>query len=169
MHVCRCIFFFISDAFSNTWKLADWSTSYPPQWLQSQGDANNCGVFVCTMAEMELKGYRLSKETIGLSQAQYLREYHATVLVKDVVLEDYETTRKTKGVHDRWLACVMFSKSWQRVGLGIISHVSYSQAIVSQCCEDPVVQCDMSLLHTWLHTDCAGVNENKELLNVNNK
>ncbi len=34
---------------------------------------------------MELKGYKLTTETIGLSQTQYLREYHATVLVKDVV------------------------------------------------------------------------------------
>lgn len=39
------------------------------------------------MAEMELKGYKLNKETIGLSQTEYLREYHATVLVKDVVVE----------------------------------------------------------------------------------
>lgn len=46
---CLCIFFFISDAFSNTWELADWILSYPPQWLQSQGDANNCGVFMCTV------------------------------------------------------------------------------------------------------------------------
>ncbi len=36
---------------------------------------------------MELKGYKLTTETIGLSQTQYLREYHATVLVKDVVVE----------------------------------------------------------------------------------
>ncbi|XP_056123318.1 uncharacterized protein LOC130101562 [Rhinichthys klamathensis goyatoka] len=135
----------LCDAFSNTWKLADWIISYPPQWLQSKGDANNCGVFVCTMAEMELKGFRLRKETIGLSQTQYLREYHATDLVKDVVVEE------SMKIPEKPMECMAGDLRvccFQKVGKGPL----YPSVVKTLW-----VQCDMCL--GWLHTDCAGVKE----------
>ncbi|XP_073688555.1 uncharacterized protein [Garra rufa] len=135
----------LCHAFSNTWNLADWTISYPPQWLQSQMDVNNCGVFVCTMAEMELKGYTLTKESIGLSQTQYLREYHATVLVKDVVVED---SMKNPEKPMQCMAGDLRVCCFQKVGEGPL----YPSVVKILW-----VQCDLCL--GWLHTDCAGVKE----------
>ncbi|KAG7463392.1 hypothetical protein MATL_G00175990 [Megalops atlanticus] len=68
----------LSNAFRDVWDLRCWTISYPSQWLQTDGQ--NCGVFVCTMAELEARGIMVETETPQCSILGYLRQYHATCL-----------------------------------------------------------------------------------------
>ncbi|KAL2082488.1 hypothetical protein ACEWY4_022306 [Coilia grayii] len=75
----------LRQAFEGTWDLSKWTIHYPQQWLQK--DSHNCGVFVCTMAEMEVTEIEARQETLTAHQLQYLRRYHATSIMSTVMLE----------------------------------------------------------------------------------
>ncbi|XP_051254790.1 uncharacterized protein LOC127362740 [Dicentrarchus labrax] len=56
----------LSLAFQNIWRLKEWSISYPDQWRHKDGV--NCGVFVCTAAELDIKGTDMTNEPLNQVQ-----------------------------------------------------------------------------------------------------
>ncbi|XP_066500404.1 uncharacterized protein [Hoplias malabaricus] len=135
----------LCHAFSQTWNLADWTVCYPSQWLQSSRDTNNCGVFVCTMAEMELKSCSLATEVVGRSQMEHMRKYHAAALAEGVQIEDsMRFPSKTQCMAGALQVCC-----YQSVG--------EKGTLYSKVVQVLWVQCDLCL--GWLHMDCAGVSE----------
>uniref|UniRef100_A0AAV2IVG5 Ubiquitin-like protease family profile domain-containing protein n=1 Tax=Knipowitschia caucasica TaxID=637954 RepID=A0AAV2IVG5_KNICA len=54
----------LRQGFANVWNLEEWAVLYPPQWRQK--DSVNCGVFVCTTAELYIRG----EEQMIRSEAQ---------------------------------------------------------------------------------------------------
>ncbi|XP_049459197.1 uncharacterized protein LOC125905312 [Epinephelus fuscoguttatus] len=73
----------LSLAFQNIWRLKEWSISYPDQWRWRDGV--NCGVFVCTAAERDIKGTDMMNEPLNQVQLGHLRMYHAACLIADSV------------------------------------------------------------------------------------
>ncbi|KAI7793167.1 hypothetical protein IRJ41_006757 [Triplophysa rosa] len=70
----------LKNEFRNVDKLDGWTVSSPNQWQRDDG--RNCGVFVCTMAEMEAKNIKMNNERLHNKQLGYLRLYHASYMVR---------------------------------------------------------------------------------------
>ncbi|XP_041852981.1 uncharacterized protein LOC121647525 [Melanotaenia boesemani] len=73
----------LSRAFEKIWKLKEWTVTFPNQWRQE--DSVNCGVFVCTAADLYIRGLQMKTEALNQIQLGQLRVYHATSLMADVV------------------------------------------------------------------------------------
>nr|XP_055054586.1 uncharacterized protein LOC129439799 [Misgurnus anguillicaudatus] len=92
----------LSDTFRNTWDLKNWTVTYPAQWMQS--DFSNCGVLVCTMAEMELRNkWTLMKPEVLLADdLWHLRRYHAASLaayaVQNIMYKRTKEEVKRRGI-----------------------------------------------------------------------
>ncbi|XP_076841395.1 uncharacterized protein LOC143485751 [Brachyhypopomus gauderio] len=65
--------------------LNGWKVSSAQSWKQN--DSVNCGVFVCTMAEMDMRAAKISEDTLHYGQICHLRLYHASCLVRNMVSE----------------------------------------------------------------------------------
>ncbi|XP_072567586.1 uncharacterized protein [Paramormyrops kingsleyae] len=128
-------------AFQSYWNLDEWSICFPSQWFQS--DQQNCGVFVCTMAEMEVRGMFVETETLKMPQLKYLRQYHATSLIKDGVIQ----VKKSRA--EVCMAAALHVCTFQKLA---VEGSLYPEVTVLSW-----VQCDHC--NGWLHTDCAGVQE----------
>ncbi|XP_066497241.1 uncharacterized protein [Hoplias malabaricus] len=88
----------LCNVFRNTWDLKTWAVQYPPQWLQKDGQY--CSVFVCTMAEIEVKGKWKAMQT-----------------------DERQSTTELSSHLVKWISCLRFSfqrsqlKSWKNRGL----------------------------------------------------
>ncbi|XP_041921816.1 uncharacterized protein LOC121685385 [Alosa sapidissima] len=133
----------LSQAFQGTWDLSKWEIQYPQQWLQR--DSQNCGVFVCTMAEMEVRGIKPRQEILGGPQLEYLRRYHSTSLISDVLLEEI-----FKSVEDRAHRCMA-----EDINVCVFQKLDSGGKMYPEVEHLMWVQCESC--KGWLHTDCAGV------------
>ncbi|XP_077087117.1 uncharacterized protein LOC143738933 [Siphateles boraxobius] len=88
----------LCNVFRNTWDLGKWTVEYPEQWRLA--DSNNCGVLVCTMAEMEVrdKWTSMKNEVIQGEDLWYLRRYHVSSMAAYAVQHMmYKTTVEEVG------------------------------------------------------------------------
>ncbi|KAG9276448.1 hypothetical protein AMEX_G8762 [Astyanax mexicanus] len=131
----------LRQAFQETWDLAEWDVQYPQQWHQK--DSQNCGVFVCTMAEMEVRGIKLGQDTLSGPQLQFLRRYHATSIICDVMVEEVLKSRQECMAAD--INVCVFQKLGTRGSL--YPEVKNLHWVQCESCKG------------WLHTDCAGVSD----------
>ncbi|XP_049320774.1 uncharacterized protein LOC125803806 [Astyanax mexicanus] len=131
----------LRQAFQETWDLAAWDVQYPQQWHQK--DSQNCGVFVCTMAEMEVRGIKLGQDTLSGPQLQFLRRYHATSIICDVMVEEVLKSRQECMAAD--INVCVFQKLGTRGSL--YPEVKNLHWVQCESCKG------------WLHTDCAGVSD----------
>ncbi|XP_076839097.1 uncharacterized protein LOC143484316 [Brachyhypopomus gauderio] len=128
--------------------LNGWKVSSAQSWKQN--DSVNCGVFVCTMAEMDMRAAKISEDTLHYGQICHLRLYHASCLVRNMVSEDFPSRveRNDQGAtaHNNCIAqdisACIFQKSGKRTMHSHIKRVEW-------------IQCDYC--DGWLHSDCAGV------------
>ncbi|XP_077100027.1 uncharacterized protein LOC143750741 [Siphateles boraxobius] len=89
----------LCNAFRNTWDLGKWTVEYPEQWRLA--DSNNCGVLVCTMAEMEVrdKWTSMKIEVIQGEDLWYLRRYHASSMAAYAVQHIDPSLRWDSSLH----------------------------------------------------------------------
>ncbi|XP_077095332.1 uncharacterized protein LOC143746925 [Siphateles boraxobius] len=138
----------LREAFQKLGSLDGWTVCNPEQWMQRDGV--NCGVFVCTAAEMEAKKMKMSSEVLQTCQLVHLRVYHATSMLKDVMTEDFPTAigEREEGEIETNTCMAQDIKAcvYQNTGNKILHpHIKRMKW----------VQCD--LCNKWLHTDCAGI------------
>ncbi|XP_058627749.1 uncharacterized protein LOC131537991 isoform X2 [Onychostoma macrolepis] len=133
----------LKDAYRNVDSLDGWTVCNPQQWRRNDG--NNCGVFVCTMAEMEAKGLKMSPELLHTDQLIHLRLYHASCLVENLEIEDLQpkNTSKTKN------RCIA-----QNLGVCIFQEIQ-QKTMHPDVKTLQWIQCDSC--NKWLHSDCAGI------------
>ncbi|XP_076866870.1 uncharacterized protein LOC143518315 [Brachyhypopomus gauderio] len=133
----------LCNAFQNIWNLSSWTIQSPAQWKQS--DSDNCGVLVCTMAELEVRSIKAANETLFQKQLLYLRRYHAAALAAEAILPRH-------AAHDSdCLAGKIYACTYQRMS-GQKARSLYPDVSTFNW-----VQCD--ICEMWLHTDCAGVQQ----------
>ncbi|XP_067227090.1 uncharacterized protein [Chanodichthys erythropterus] len=138
----------LREAFQKYGSLEGWTVCNPEQWIQQ--DCVNCGVFVCTAAEMEAKNMKMSSEVLQTCQLTHLRVYHATSMLKDVTTEDFPTaigeTEESEIETNTCMAQDIKACVYQKTGKKTLHpHTTLMQW----------VQCDQC--NKWLHTDCAGI------------
>ncbi|KAG9274472.1 hypothetical protein AMEX_G11395 [Astyanax mexicanus] len=131
----------LRQAFQETWDLAAWDVQYPQQWHQK--DSQNCGVFVCTMAEMEVRGIKLGQDTLSGPQLQFLRRYHATSIICDVMVEEVLKSRQECMAAD--------------INVCVFQKLGTRRSLYPEVKNLHWVQCESC--KGWLHTDCAGVSD----------
>ncbi|XP_072572010.1 uncharacterized protein [Paramormyrops kingsleyae] len=95
------------------------------------------------MAEMEVRGMFVETETLKMPQLKYLRQYHATSLIKDGVIQ----VKKSRA--EVCMAAALHVCTFQKLA---VEGSLYPEVTVLSW-----VQCDHC--NGWLHTDCAGVQE----------
>ncbi|XP_065129172.2 uncharacterized protein [Paramisgurnus dabryanus] len=132
----------LRNAFRNVGSLNDWTITYPQQWHRDDG--RNCGVFVCTVAEMEARNIKMNHEMLHIEQLRHLRLYHATSMVKNIQSEAVEATKsvaKNSCMAQKESVC-LFQKINSKKMHPHIKTLNW-------------IQCDQC--QNWLHTDCAGI------------
>ncbi|XP_049334307.1 uncharacterized protein LOC111190911 [Astyanax mexicanus] len=136
----------LKEAFKQYESLEGWTVSNPHQWTKNDG--YNCGVFVCTMAEMEAKHLKMCPEVLHTGQLLHLRIYHATCMVKNLQTEDFPPEMGLgDGISEnRCMAQDIKVCVFQKVG---------KKAMHPHVKEVEWIQCD--ICNGWLHTDCAGI------------
>ncbi|XP_050957408.1 uncharacterized protein LOC127158281 [Labeo rohita] len=134
----------LKDAFRNVDSLDVWTVCNPQQWRRNDG--NNCGVFVCTMAEMEAKGLKMSSELLHTDQLIHLRVYHASCLVENLQTEDFPPKITTCKAKNRCMA--------QDLGVCIFQEMR-TKTMHPDVKTLEWIQCDRC--NKWLHSDCAGI------------
>ncbi|XP_049329319.1 uncharacterized protein LOC103022952 [Astyanax mexicanus] len=127
--------------------LNGWKVSSAQTWKQN--DSVNCGVFVCTMAELDMRAAKIGEETLHYGQLCHLLLYHASCLVRNLASEDFPSCVETKDDQGPTAHCIardicacIFQKSGKRAMHSHIKRVEW-------------IQCDYC--DGWLHSDCAGV------------
>ncbi|KAK7166288.1 hypothetical protein R3I93_006151 [Phoxinus phoxinus] len=108
-----------SNAFRNTWDVGKWTVEYPEQWRLS--DSNNCGVLVCTMAEMEVrdKWTSMKNEVIQGEDLWYLRRYHASSMAAYAV-QHMTYTRTVEEVGKKGICSIVSDTEIQDLFRGIV-------------------------------------------------
>ncbi|KAK7158703.1 hypothetical protein R3I94_005135 [Phoxinus phoxinus] len=109
----------LCNAFRNTWDVGKWTVEYPEQWRLS--DSNNCGVLVCTMAEMEVrdKWTSMKNEVIEGEDLWYLRRYHASSMAAYVV-QHMTYTRTVEEVGKKGICSIVSDTEIQDLFQGIV-------------------------------------------------
>ncbi|XP_039639077.1 uncharacterized protein LOC120547622 [Perca fluviatilis] len=129
----------LSLAFQNIWRLKEWSISYPDQWRQKDGV--NCGVFVCTAAELDIKGTDMTNEPLNQVQLGHLRMYHAACLIADSVPKGKKVREScmAEAIH----ACNYYDSTRKGQSRPLYPHVQKEDWVKCETCNG------------WLHKDCA--------------
>ncbi|XP_078099390.1 uncharacterized protein LOC144512532 [Sander vitreus] len=128
----------LSLAFQNIWRLKEWSISYPDQWRQKDGV--NCGVFVCTAAELDIKGTDMTNEPLNQVQLGHHRMYHAACLIADSVPKGKKVREScmAQAIH----ACNYYDSTGKGQSRPLYPHVQKDWVKCETC-------------NGWLHKDCA--------------
>ncbi|XP_057177887.1 uncharacterized protein LOC130546561 [Triplophysa rosa] len=144
----------LKNEFRNVDKLDGWTVSSPNQWQRDDG--RNCGVFVCTMAEMEAKNIKMNNERLHNKQLGYLRLYHASYMVRRLQPQNFP--REVDGTKEK--NSVESKSAAQNSCMAQEAEVCLYQTINSKKMHPHVntlnwIQCDHC--QNWLHADCAGI------------
>ncbi|XP_072563854.1 uncharacterized protein [Paramormyrops kingsleyae] len=128
--------------------LNGWTISCPQMWKHT--DDFNCGVFVCTMAETDVKETKMSPEVLQPEQLCHLRLYHASCLVKDIsVSEQALPALKRRRETERSRSCCLAQGIYACVYQKIRKKSMHPEVKTINW-----VQCDYC--DGWLHSECAG-------------